>query len=57
MPIGIPGCPELAFCTASIASARIALAIRFGEEIEVMIAKGSGRGTARSQALLQSRIF
>ena len=27
MPIGMPGWPELAFCTASIASARIALAI------------------------------
>ena len=26
MPIGMPGCPELAFCTASIARARIALA-------------------------------
>src|SRR5712664_1365349 len=29
MPIGIPGWPELAFCTASIASARIALARSF----------------------------
>src|SRR5437879_2106162 len=28
MPIGMPGWPELAFWTASIASARIALAIR-----------------------------
>src|SRR5689334_8272462 len=28
MPMGIPGCPELAFCTASIASARTAL-VRF----------------------------
>ena len=27
MPIGMPGCPELAFWTASMASARIALAI------------------------------
>jgi hypothetical protein len=27
MPIGIPGWPELAACTASIANARIALAI------------------------------
>ena len=27
MPIGIPGWPEFAFCTASIASARMALAI------------------------------
>ena len=27
MPIGMPGWPEFAFCTASIASARIALAI------------------------------
>src|SRR4051812_10088930 len=26
MPIGMPGCPEFAFCTASIARARIALA-------------------------------
>jgi hypothetical protein len=27
MPIGIPGCPLLAFSTASIAKARIALAM------------------------------
>jgi hypothetical protein len=27
MPMGAPGCPELACCTASIAKARIALAI------------------------------
>src|ERR1700754_2525141 len=30
MPIGAPGCPELAAWTASIASARMALAIRVG---------------------------
>jgi len=27
MPIGIPGCPELAFCIASIDRARMAFAI------------------------------
>ena len=31
MPIGMPGWPESAFCTASIARARIALAIRVVE--------------------------
>jgi hypothetical protein len=25
MPMGMPGCPDLAFCTASMAKARIAL--------------------------------
>jgi hypothetical protein len=33
------------------------LAILFGEEIEVMIGMGSGRGAALAQTLLQSRIF
>ncbi len=28
IPIGAPGCPEFAFCTASIANTRIAFAIR-----------------------------
>ena len=31
MPIGAPGCPELAFCTASKAKARMALARRRSE--------------------------
>jgi hypothetical protein len=39
MPIGMPGWPELAFCTASIASARIALAIRVDVGIDVMMKK------------------
>src|SRR5471030_2465769 len=37
MPIGMPGWPELAFWTASIASARIALAILLVGSVEVVI--------------------
>src|SRR5680860_646722 len=38
MPIGAPGCPELARCTASIANARIASAIF--EELEGLASSG-----------------
>src|SRR5262245_1131057 len=31
MPMGMPGCPEFAFCTASIASARMAFAMSRSE--------------------------
>ncbi|HXU55601.1 MAG TPA: hypothetical protein VN744_09210, partial [Casimicrobiaceae bacterium] len=37
MPIGMPGWPELAFWTASIASARIALAIWVVGSVEVIV--------------------
>ena len=33
IPIGAPGCPELAFCTASILNARIALASSLLDDI------------------------
>src|SRR4029079_2456190 len=42
MPIGMPGCPEFACCTASIASARIALASSARAFIRSL---PSGRGT------------
>src|SRR5688572_7103605 len=42
MPMGAPGCPELACCTASMASARIAFAIR--EELAI---EGELRGRIR----------
>src|SRR3970040_1943907 len=45
MPIGIPGCPEFARCTASIASARIALASSTRASIQVFLARG-GRKSA-----------
>ena len=41
MPIGAPGWPELAAWTASIASARMALAIRVG----IGVAMGVSAGT------------
>jgi hypothetical protein len=41
MPIGMPGWPELAFCTASIASARIELAILVkGSEVFIVFEEG-----------------
>ena len=48
MPIGAPGWPELACCTASIASARIALAMTAvfwvaGEVVVMERAAGGGR--------------
>ena len=44
MPIGAPGWPELACCTASIASARIVLAIRvvWSARGETMVAMRAG---------------
>ncbi len=50
MPIGAPGWPELAFCTASMLSARMALAIWvvFGEAtaaaVSAMVCSGRSWG-------------
>src|SRR5688572_17096625 len=43
MPIGAPGWPELACCTASIARARMALAMRVVEAVRV---SGEARAAA-----------
>src|SRR5215472_6419251 len=40
MPIGMPGCPELAACTASIANARMAYASRLVSTVAAATASG-----------------
>src|SRR5439155_23114503 len=64
IPIGMPGWPELAACTASIASARMALAssatsgaglvvgvdARVGTVSGAVMAEGDGGSNARSEA-------
>ena len=51
MPIGAPGCPELAFCTASMAKARIApvTSLNFGG---VILGNGQGLVLANQSATL-----
>lgn len=65
MPIGIPGCPEFACCTASIVSTRIALAIRAEEAgDEIVMYMGTSLRTIKKLArkrkqriLLEKREF
>ena len=59
MPIGMPGWPEFAFCTASMASARSALASSCLVAIDSFVADENGaiateRQTRTSQAVLRS---
>jgi hypothetical protein len=46
MPIGMPGCPELAFCTASMESARMALTMSALEAAAVGVS-GMGKSVAK----------
>jgi hypothetical protein len=47
MPIGMPGCPEFAACTASIVNARMAFDMRcFSDGFGMRVS--SGRGTIKS---------
>ena len=56
MPIGMPGWPELAFCTASIASARIALARSFLLAMTPLREHKKSRQTGIDNAIILARI-
>ena len=47
MPMGMPGCPEFAACTASIASARMALASNVVSAIGRAALADAGVGTVK----------
>ena len=59
MPIGMPGWPELAFWTASIANARIALAILVCGSVVFMVISECGRFEIRElpTAMLLNAVF